>query len=298
MSNDPVIQNVSDTALWVAYYRALESKRKDALFKDNLAELLIGDRGKKIAEDMSQGSPNTEWTVVMRTVAIDTYIQKLVEEGIDTVLNLGAGLDTRPYRMNLPSALKWIEVDYPNMIDYKNELLKNEKPACELLRVSLDLADDQKRKIFLNELSLTSKKIAVLTEGVVLYLSEKQVADLADDLNSFPSYIYWIVEYLDPSVYPYLQTAVRRAKLQNAPFLFFPPDWFDFFKQKSWVPKEIIYHGELGLKLKRPMPLPERSFLWKFFVSKAILERTKKASGFILLQNTLSFGERQLMQKV
>src|ERR1035441_2690519 len=107
------IDHVSDTALWVAYYRAKESKRPDALFHDPLAEVLLGDRGKKIADHMKTIGRYTEWSVISRTVIIDQFITKLIAAGVDIVLNLGAGLDTRPYRMNLPSTLRWFEVDYP-----------------------------------------------------------------------------------------------------------------------------------------------------------------------------------------
>ena len=282
----PLIQDVSDTSLWVAYYRAKETKRKDALFKDPLAEVLIGERGKKIAESMRSVGENSEWTVIMRTIVIDNYINKLVAEGIDTIVNLGAGLDTRPYRMNLPAALKWIEVDYPNIIHHKQTLLENKKPTCQLSRISLDLSDDKKRKTFLQEIAAQSKKIVVLTEGVVIYLTEKQVADLAVDLNHFPSIAYWIVEYIHPAVYPYLQSPERKEKMQNAPFQFFPADWLSFFKQHGWNQQELVYHGEEGLKLGRPMPLPKKGLLFKLFAQKAILEKTKRASGYLLLRNS------------
>jgi O-methyltransferase involved in polyketide biosynthesis len=36
-TNDSEIIHISDTALWVAVYRAIESKRKDALFVDPYA---------------------------------------------------------------------------------------------------------------------------------------------------------------------------------------------------------------------------------------------------------------------
>lgn len=58
------------------------------------------------------------WVLTIRTVAIDRLIVMAIENGVDTVINLGAGLDTRPYRMKLPSLLRWIEVDFPHMIDY------------------------------------------------------------------------------------------------------------------------------------------------------------------------------------
>ena len=51
MSTSP-ISNVSDTARWVAVYRARESARPDALFHDPYAELLAGERGRAIAAFM------------------------------------------------------------------------------------------------------------------------------------------------------------------------------------------------------------------------------------------------------
>ncbi len=45
------------------------------------------------------------------------------------VINLGAGLDSRPYRMALPPSLLWVEVDYSHMIGFKNEKLAKEKPV-------------------------------------------------------------------------------------------------------------------------------------------------------------------------
>src|SRR5690348_3231199 len=112
------IQDVSDTALWVATYRALESERPDALFKDPLAATLTGERGREIAKDMGLGVMMS-WIMVTRTVAIDRLVLQAIEMGAKTVLNLGAGLDTRPYRMKLPNDLRWIEVDFKNIIDLK-----------------------------------------------------------------------------------------------------------------------------------------------------------------------------------
>lgn len=88
-----LIQDVSDTAVWVAHYRAKESQRTDALFHDPLASLLTGERGKMIASQM-KGSRYTEWSVVIRTCIIDQYLLNLVAQGVDTVVNLGSGLDT------------------------------------------------------------------------------------------------------------------------------------------------------------------------------------------------------------
>jgi len=43
--------------------------------------------------------------------------------------------------MALPASLKWIEVDLPPMLAYKEQILRTEKPVCELERVGLDLSN-------------------------------------------------------------------------------------------------------------------------------------------------------------
>ena len=123
MKQDSTINHVSDTALWVAHYRTLESERPDALFHDPLAKKLVGERGKEIAENMGKTAKYTSWTLIVRTFIIDKFIQALVSDGVDTIVNIGAGVDTRPYRMQLPQSLLWIEVDYPHLIDYKEKII-------------------------------------------------------------------------------------------------------------------------------------------------------------------------------
>ena len=143
-----MINDVSDTAFWVASYRATETERPDALFHDPLAGRLSGERGREIARTMPR-TAMTGWTVIMRTLIIDDYITQAVAEGVDTILNLGAGLDTRPYRLNLPPTLRWIEVDYPHLIEFKERELANEKPQVQLERVKIDLANRARRQEFL-----------------------------------------------------------------------------------------------------------------------------------------------------
>jgi O-methyltransferase involved in polyketide biosynthesis len=67
------------------------------------------------------GSRNS-WPFVARTYLFDAAIERRVAEGFDTVLNLGAGLDTRPDRMALRSSVNWIEADLPAMIACKETM--------------------------------------------------------------------------------------------------------------------------------------------------------------------------------
>ena len=102
------IQNVSDTAFMLAGFRAVETERHEPLFRDPLAAKLTGHRGKKILAALLRTFLGA-WSLVIRTVIIDDRIKLAIGEGVDTILNLGAGLDTRPYRMDLPKTLRWVE---------------------------------------------------------------------------------------------------------------------------------------------------------------------------------------------
>jgi len=52
---DPLIRDVSDTARWMAVYRARETERPDAVFRDPFARALAGERGERIAQALTFG---------------------------------------------------------------------------------------------------------------------------------------------------------------------------------------------------------------------------------------------------
>ncbi len=287
---DSLIENVSDTAFWIAHCRALETERPDALFRDPLARLLAGDRGKKIANAMPV-SFITAWIVAIRTCVIDNYIRWAIAQGVDTILNLGAGLDTRPYRLDLPQSLLWIEADYPRIVEFKEEKLSNEKPRCQLERVKLDLADLSERRKLFASVNARAKKILVLTEGVVPYLSLEEGASLADDLRTLDHARYWIVEYISPQAAKYRHRRMTRI-MQNAPFKFAPDDWFGFFEEHRWRCREVHYLWDESKRLHRPIQLPlfvRLIYLIRgIFLSKEQRAAFRKFQGYAMLEPTNS----------
>lgn len=279
------IQNVSDTAFKVAQFRAMESERPEPLFRDPLAAKLAGDHGKNILTTMPKAFMGA-WSVVIRTVIIDNLINQAIAEGVDTILNLGAGLDTRPYRMDLPKSLRWVEVDYPHVIALKRERLAGETPSCRLDRITLDLTDRATRQKFLAETSADAKKILVLTEGVIPYLSEADVAGLAEDLKATANVSYWIIDYFSPEALR-LGGRLRQRFMRNAPFQFAPADWFGFFRKRGWRTREVRYIADEGKRLGRPIPLPLRWKLWAgltmAFISPERREQRKRFAAYALL---------------
>ncbi len=236
---DRSIRNISDTALWVALYRAMESDRSDPLFRDPFARRLAGERGSRIHESIPRTARHA-WAFVMRTVLFDAFIERQVAEGVDMVVNLAAGLDARPYRMSLPPALRWVEVDLPDLIDYKEEILAKEKPRCRLERVRLDLADVESRHALFSRLGRESKKALILTEGLVIYLNASQVGELARDLAAEPSVSAWITDLSSPGLLRMMQKQIgRRLDEANAAFKFAPPEGPAFFEACGWKVVEV-----------------------------------------------------------
>jgi len=278
------ITHVSDTAFWVAVYRAEESRRKDALFHDPWAERLSGDRGRNIASRMHHRR-YTAWSVVIRTCIIDRFLEEKIAEGADTVINLGAGLDTRPYRLKLPPNLRWIEADYPHMIDFKNEALKDETPTCRLERIAVDLSNDESRKTLLTKLGAGTKKAVVLTEGVTPYLTVEQVGKLADDLKAQPTFRYWVLDYFSPLILSFFQKNKKRMEqMKNAPFQFNPPDWFAFYDQHGWKVEQMRYFVEESLRLGRRFPTPWWSKLTALWAGPRKREAFRRLVGYAVLE--------------
>lgn len=236
---DTLVRGVSDTARWVAYFRAQESLRADALFRDPYAKRLAGERGFEIAKSLTDGNKH-EWAWVARTYLFDRFLLSEIHQGADMVVNLAAGLDARPYRMQLPAGLRWLEVDLPEIISYKQEVLANEKPQCDLERIALDLSQEVPRRALFTELSQRGKNIVVMSEGLLIYFTAEEVASLAKDLGAVLQFRSWIIDLASPGQLKLMQqTMGKQLSEAGAPFKFAPAEGADFFKQYGWAPREV-----------------------------------------------------------
>jgi methyltransferase (TIGR00027 family) len=247
---EPSLRNISDTALWVAVYRARETERPDALFRDPFARRLAGARGEEIARDLQAGQRH-EWPFAARTVRFDQLVNEQVAQGVDLVINLAAGLDTRPYRMELPAALKWVEVDLPAMIDYKELILAGEKPRCNLERVRLDLTNMTARRELFQRLGSSSKRVLVMTEGLLVYLSREEVTELGRDLAAQPSFYDWAIDLCSPGLLKILQDNLSALEKAGSPLKFGPEEGPDFFATAGWKPAAVYSMLKTAAQLKR-----------------------------------------------
>lgn len=176
----------------------------------------------------------------MRTFLYDQFITEECQQGVDMVINLAAGLDTRPYRMALPTTLQWIEVDLPSILSYKEGILATEKPACALERVRLDLSDVMARRELFAQLGRRAAKILILTEGLIIYFSADQVRALAQDLAAPHAFQRWIVDLASPGLLRLLKKNMNPSLSESGSSLQFgPEEGPEFFVPFGWKPVDV-----------------------------------------------------------
>lgn len=282
MSDDGhLITHVSDTARWTALYRATESARIDALFRDPLAERLAGEQGRAIVAETPMTS-RSGWWLVARTKIIDDAILKAIADGCDRVLNLAAGLDTRPYRLDLPPDFQWIEADLPQMLEEKAELLAGQVPRCRLTRSAVDLADPVAREAFFDTALDGANNALVLTEGLLMYLEDADVTALSDALNR-PEVGWWMFDFGGPGLKRLMNKKVD-GLLQNAPFIFAPENGLAYFEDLGWRVLESEYLMAAAKRFRRlpvfmwpalwgPQPNPRHLSKWRPWSATALLTR-------------------------
>jgi methyltransferase (TIGR00027 family) len=251
---EPLIRNISDTALWAAAYRARETDRPDALFRDPLARRLAGTRGEQILEAMP-ASKSQAWAWITRTYLFDRFIEEQVADGVDMVVNLAAGVDARPYRLDLPSALKWVEVDLPDLVRDKQQALRDETPVCSLEYIGLDVSDEANRRLLFERLGRQSKRVLIVSEGLLLYLAADQVASLAHDLARPESFQRWVFDLVSPGLLKLLKRNLQKPlERADAPLKFGPKEGPLFFTAHGWKPIDVRSMIKTAARLKRLSP--------------------------------------------
>ena len=174
--------NAAITAFWICGCRALEFRKgEDALIKDPYAERLMANGGWEHFEKRSNGIsskmnlPRLSNTVINRTMYYDSKILKGAKElGIRQVVIIGAGLDTRAFRLfqDYPD-MHVIEVDHPNLFAYKEPRLKDLQPLCKrsLVKLQYNEVEDWDIHAQRDEFGFDpSKPTIFVIEGLTMYI--------------------------------------------------------------------------------------------------------------------------------
>jgi methyltransferase (TIGR00027 family) len=193
--NDPVADDptsplppVSATAVGVAAIRAAESERPDALFTDPLAGAFVRAAGSSWSPssdpaDRDRVTALITW-VRVRTRFLDDLLLDACSAGGRQIVTLGAGLDARAFRLDLPPGVRLFELDLSQILTFKQQFVRAERPAarCERIVVPTDLTGDWARDLR-NAGFDDSQPTAWLAEGLLVYLPEAHREALIDRVS-------------------------------------------------------------------------------------------------------------------
>ncbi|MFG2894509.1 class I SAM-dependent methyltransferase [Streptomyces sp. NPDC048248] len=186
------------TALLVAAARAIETHRHDSLAQDAYAEHFVRaapackDWPVRI-EQVPDGDSNPLWGRFaryfgLRTRVLDDFVLRSVGAGARQVVLLGAGLDTRAFRLVLPSDCVVFEIDRAGVLAFKQRVLTDLSAAPKVKRVPVpvDLRADWVSALTTVGFDPAAPSVW-LAEGLLFYLpgpAETYLIDTVDRLTT------------------------------------------------------------------------------------------------------------------
>lgn len=281
----PPIEHVSDTARWVAIYRAMESERPDAIFRDPFARRLGGERGEEIVTSLKQGRA-TAWAMIVRTAVFDEIIrERIAGGGVDLVVNIAAGLDARPWRLDLPASLRWVDVDFPAMLEYKTDLMRAETPRCRYEAIPADLTDPRARDALFAQLGASASRVLVISEGLLVYLEAEQVKELARALHAVPTFRWWLADLPNTRLLKMMRKQWGSA-MDRSPMKFGVDDLDGFFGALGWRVTQFRSAILEARRLRREMRMGWFVRFMMRISPRAKREEVERMSGFVLFERT------------
>ena len=274
-----ITTSVGSTALLVATARALEAQKSDPLIVDPFAEIFCRAVGGPAADVLDGKDPDNrlktpDWGVhfvnfqAARTKYFDEYFRRAADAGARQVVILAAGLDSRAYRLDWPAGTTIFEMDQPQVLDFKREVLEAQgaQPHAERREIAVDLREDWPQALRDNGFD-EAKPSAWIAEGLLIYLpasAQEQLFTGVDSLASPGSHV--AVEDgtpLDPDEFSAAVEEERAAAAQGDRRVFFQLVYneqhapaTEWFGQHGWTAvgtRLADYFREVG----RPVPAPD-----------------------------------------
>lgn len=184
-----ITTSVGATALFVAASRALEANKAQPLVVDPYAEMFCRAVGGEWADVLDGKAPDNKLMSefgshfvnyqAARTKYFDDYFYGAADAGARQIVIPAAGLDSRAYRLAWPDQTVVFELDQPQVLEFKREVLarSGEAPTAERREIPVDLRDDWSSALRTAGFDPSSPS-AWLVEGLLVYLPAAAQADL------------------------------------------------------------------------------------------------------------------------
>jgi methyltransferase (TIGR00027 family) len=263
---DPSINPIAPTSRWMAAARARESERADRLFDDPLAAALAGPEGVAWLERLeaaAQADGPGLYPVIRTRFFDDFLLDSCRRLGVRQVVLAAAGLDTRALRLSWPSGTQVYEMDLPEVLNTKEDVIDRAgaQPSCERLTVRVDLSMATWPEALLACGYRPERPSVWLIEGLLYYLTRTAVHGLLEKVGTLTttgSLLGLDVMnrglFFSPVAWP-MQAALAR---RGAPGRFGTNDPETLMARHGWE-ADVTQPGEEGANFGRwPRPMMPR----------------------------------------
>jgi O-methyltransferase involved in polyketide biosynthesis len=174
------LTGTQETMLATLYGRALDSRSPDPVLNDTAAADVVQRIDYDFGKTRVKGTGAVG--VAIRAKVLDTWTSEfLTEHPSVTVLHLACGLDTRVQRLTPPAAVRWFDVDFPEVMELRSRLLP--RPSGDYHALSSSVTGSE----WLSSVPDDRPTVAVF-EGLSMYLTQQQGHRLIRGITSrFPS---------------------------------------------------------------------------------------------------------------
>ena len=175
---------ISKTAFYCCGVRMQDAECATPVCNDVYAKTFMSDEGLMILEAFKDETRPNASNVARHRIIDDLLRQELIDHPDLCVVIIGAGFDSRAFRLQ---GGNWVELDEPQVINYKNERLPAADSANKLHRIPIDFSNEslgEKLAPFSNRAA-----VVVVIEGVLMYLEQETISRLLKTLHElFPEH--------------------------------------------------------------------------------------------------------------
>jgi len=233
--------SVIETARWAAAQRARESEAPDRLFTDPLARALAGEEGMAALELSERYNPSHKETanyIAIRIRCFDDAVENYATAGIRQIVLLAAGMDARAYRCAWPDGVTIYEVDHPELLAIKKEILQREGQAPKCRRITLGMNLEHAWAGPLVDAGLNPDERSIwLIEGLFYYLEEQVVNHVLAEVSKLASSgSVLLTDLVSKSLLtsPWMQEALKAMEERGIGWRFGTDDPTGLFAGHGW----------------------------------------------------------------
>jgi methyltransferase (TIGR00027 family) len=258
---------VAMTARGAAAQRARESERPDRLICDPWARALAGDEGFAMLELFERRHPRiwddaAQACVAIHTRFFDDIARRVSDEGVRQVVLVGAGMDTRAFRLVWPVGTSLYELDRSELLDLKEEVLRRAgaQAGCRRVPLAVDLERDWVPTLLAAGF-VEQEPSLWLAEAFFYYLEEQSVHQVLAQLSGVAAPGSRLGADL-PSrsllAGPWMQEALRSLEEREMAWRFGTDDPEGLLAEHGWQ-AQVTETGDESANYGRwPHPVPPR----------------------------------------